>query len=275
MVITQAPDGTISVSMPAYVEELIRTHSDGFKAKTPATKHLFRNDNPGEPVNTHDYLSLLMKLMYLAKRIRPDILLACSHLATKAKSPDSHDETKLRRVLGYINSTKDFHLSLKPNRIVLECWADASYGVHSDGKGHTGILLTLGSTNVPVLAKSIKQKCVSRSSSESELIAADNALPHTLNLRHLLDELGYPQSATTLYQDNQSSIKLSEQGFSKSGRTHHIKVRYHYLQERLQTGDIKLEYKPTEDMIADMLTKPLGGKTFTKFRSALSVIPPN
>ena len=259
MVVCMHEQGHIAVSMPAYIEEILRIHSDGSTAKTPATKHLFRNDKPGDRVDTTEYLSLLMKLMYLAKRIRPDILLACSHLATRAKS--THDRCKLLRVLAYLNGTKDLSLTLDPDSIILECWADASYCVHPDGKGHTGIVLKIGSRDGgATLAKSVKQKCVSRSSSESELIAADTSIPPILLQRTLLSDLGYPQPPTVIYQDNKSSIFLSKNGASKSGRTQHIRVRYHYLQERIQKKDIQLSYKPTKDMIADIWTKPVGGQ---------------
>ena len=107
--------------MPAYIEELIRLHSDEAKANTPATKHLFRCDEPGTPVDHHDYLSLLMKLMYLAKRTRPDILLACSHLATRANETDTHDLTKLRRIVAYVKSTKSLQITLRPEKLELEC----------------------------------------------------------------------------------------------------------------------------------------------------------
>ena len=68
MSLTINSDGSISLSMPAYIEELIQLHHNGTKANTPATKHLFRCDAPGTPEDRHSFLSLLMKLMYLAKR---------------------------------------------------------------------------------------------------------------------------------------------------------------------------------------------------------------
>ena len=269
MLIATNPDGSIGLSMPAYIDELLRLHSDRSKANTPATKHLFRCDQPGNPVDYHDFLSLLMKQMYLAKRTRPDILLACSHLATRSLEANSHDDCKLRRIVGYLASTKALHIVLSPKKLELQCWADASYGVHPDGKGHTGLIFTMGPTDGLIFAKSVKQKCVSRSSSEAELIAADTGVPYAMNLRGLITELGYPQPPTIFHQDIQSSIWLSEHGTSKSGRTQHIRVRYHFLQERVQAKDIQIRYKPTEDMLADILTKPLGGQSFLRIRDLL------
>ena len=127
----------------------------------------------------------------------------------------------------------------------------------------------MGPNNGILLAKSVQQKCVCRSSSEAELIGADTCIPYVLNLRVLLTELGYPQPPTVLYQDNQSAIHLSEHGDSKSCRTQHIRVRYHYLQERIEAKDIQISYKPTEAMLADILTKPLTGQSFIRIRDLL------
>ena len=122
MSLTINSDGSISLSMPASIEELIRLHHNGSKADTPATKHLFRCEAPGTPEDRHSFLSLIMKLMYLAERTRQDLLLACSHLATRSHEVDTH----------------------------------------ADGKGHTGLIFTMGPTNGFIFAKSVKQKCVSR-----------------------------------------------------------------------------------------------------------------
>ena len=131
----------------------------------------------------------------------------------------------------------------------------------------------MGPTKGFIYAKSVKQKCVSRSSVEAVLIAADSSIPHVLNLRGLMTELRYPQPPTIFYQDNQSPIWLSGHGSSGSRRTQHIKVRFHYLKERTQLKDIQLRYKPTEEMMADILTKPLGDKAFIRVRDILLKFP--
>ena len=45
-------------------------------------------------------------------------------------------------------------------------------------------------------------------------------------------------------------------------RTRHIKVRYFWLRERVKLGDINVKYVPTEEMLADILTKPMQGMAF-------------
>jgi hypothetical protein len=73
----------------------------------------------------------------------------------------------------------------------------------------------------------------------------------------------------TLYQDNTSAMKLAEKGMSTSERTRHVNIRYFFVKDRIDSGEIKLEYKPTKMMIADILTKPLQGEHFRRLRAEL------
>jgi len=72
-------------------------------------------------------------------------------------------------------------------------------------------------------------------------------------MRRLLQSLG--EALTTV--DNQSSIKMSQNPVLHS-KTKHIDIRYHYIREAVAKGTVTLEYCPTKDMAADLLTKPLG-----------------
>jgi len=66
-----------------------------------------------------------------------------------------------------------------------------------------------------------------------------------------------------------STIALATRGASSSDRTRHIAIRCAWFKDRHDTGDIETIYMPTENMIADILTKPLQGKHFIRLRSLL------
>ena len=66
-----------------------------------------------------------------------------------------------------------------------------------------------------------------------------------------------------------STIRMAENGSSASRRTRHINVRYFFIKERIDSGEIRVSYLPTEEMIADLLTKPIQGKLFAKLRDRL------
>ena len=74
---------------------------------------------------------------------------------------------------------------------------------------------------------------------------------------------------TILQQDNQSTIRLLKKGRSTSKRSRHIDIRYFWLSDREKSGEIQIQYEPTEDMLADVLTKPLQGARFVALRDRL------
>ena len=84
-------------------------------------------------------------------------------------------------------------------------------------------------------------------------------------LRRLMAELHMPQMAPTpLMEDNQSCIALIKHAGITHQRTKHIDIRFHFTRERVQAGDVSVEYCPTEDMVADVLTKALAREKHAK-----------
>jgi hypothetical protein len=213
---------------------------------------------------------MVAKLLYIAKRTRPDLLLSVSFLSTRVNSPDIDDWSKLNRLLKYINGTKSLGIILSPEpdgQTMLRAFIDASYGVHRDGKSHSGMLLSLGCG--PILVKSSKQKIVTKSSTEAELVALSDNASIVIWSRDFLIAQGEKTSSSFIYQDNMSTMALTEKASSTSERTRHINIRYFWIKEKVDSGILKIEYLPTEKMLADVLTKPLQGARFNKLRDAL------
>ena len=123
---------------------------------------------------------------------------------------------------------------------------------------------------------STKQKLNTKSSTEAELVGADDVLGQLLWTRNFLEHQGYTSKETILYQDNTSTILLENNGMeSSSKRTRHINIRYYFIKDRILAGDLKVKYCSTEDMIADYMSKPLQGKKFIKFRNLIMNIESN
>lgn len=102
------------------------------------------------------------------------------------------------------------------------------------------------------------QSAVTLSSTEAEYIAASRATQEAYWLCKLLKELGHEQkSPTQLLCDNQGALALIKNPRNHS-RTKHIAFRYHHIREAAENGDIKIEYCPTEEMTANLMTKSLG-----------------
>ena len=116
-------------------------------------------------------------------------------------------------------------------------------------------------------AASTRQKINTTSSTEAETVAIHEMLPQILWTRYFLEAQGYGVEDSVIYQDNQSAILLAKNGRgSSSKRTRHINIRYFFVTDRIASKEVKVEYCPTEDMIADYFTKPLQGTIFRNFR---------
>jgi hypothetical protein len=261
---------SVKVTMEGYTNDLLRQANISGIVKTPATDNLFAiRDAPLLDIKSKSiFHTLTAKLLYLAKRTRPDILLSVSFLTTRVTKPDQDDQAKLERVIKYLNGTSNLGIILSadsPARI--KAYVDASYGVHDDGKSHTGLMVSIGAG--PISIKSSKQKIVTKSSTEAELISASDEASEALGNRDFLIAQGELDEPAILYQDNMSTIAMINNGSSKSSRTRHINIRHFWMKERVDMGELSIVYLPTDDMIADILTKPLQGEKFLKLRELL------
>jgi hypothetical protein len=264
--------------MEEYVRDMLADLPDdmGGVAMTPASDHLFTvNDTPEflEKETADLFHHLTAKLLFVAKRARPDIQTAVAFLTTRVKKPDKDDYKKLTRVMKYLRSTPDLSLTLEDdNTHVVKWWVDASFAVHPDMKSHTGGTLSLGKGSV--YSASTRQKLNTKSSTEAELVGVDDVMPLILWTRYFLDAQGYDVKENKVFQDNQSAMLLEKNGRrSSSRRTRHINIRYFFVTDRIQSKEVAVEYCPTEKMRADMFTKPLQGSAFRKFRAAVMNLP--
>jgi hypothetical protein len=263
--------GKCKVTMEGYVNDLFEVYDVEGCAATPATEKLFIISEDSESLSgemKEKFHSRVAKLLYLAKRVRPDILTAIAFLSTRIQVATVEDWSKLERVLKYINGSKDMGICINmSDGVTVFAYVDSSYGVHSDYKSHTGGVISMGKG--PVFTKSSKQKIMSKSSTEAELIGISDMLPQVIWTRDFLIAQGYKVAAAKLFQDNQSTIALANKGFSTSDKTRHIAIRYFFVKDRVDSGEIVLEYLPTERMTADVLTKPLQGTLFRTMRKEL------
>ena len=213
----------------------------------------------------------MAKLLYLCKRTRQDIQTAVAFLCTRVRDPDTDDYKKLTKVMQYLRNTRSITLTIEPTDEP-KWWVDSLYAVHPDMKSHTGIYMTLGKG--ANYTGSCNQKLNTKSSTEAELVAVDDAMGQVLWTRHFLSAQGVHVPTTTIYQDNMSTILLAENGRSSSSkRTRHINVRYYFVTDQVKRGYVKIAYCPTEDMLGDFFTKPLQGSVFKNMRKLILNMP--
>ena len=117
----------------------------------------------------------VVRLLFASKRTRSDIQVCVAFLCTRVKSPIEQDYKKLGRFITYMKETIHLPLVIGADDSGTLTWnIDASFAVHQDYKSHTGACLTLGIGSV--LSISAKQKINTKSSTETELVGADDTM---------------------------------------------------------------------------------------------------
>ena len=101
-------------------------------------------------------------------------------------------------------------------------------------------------------------------------------MPRVLWTRYFLKAQGYKVSKFIVYQDNKRTILFAENGKSSSGRRtrHHINIQYFFVKDRVASGEVKIDYCPTKEMMADFFTMPLQGALFLKMRNEIMNVNP-
>jgi hypothetical protein len=113
------------------------------------------------------------------------------------------------------------------------------------------------------------QSTVALSTAEAEFDALCAATREAVYLRGLLQEMGIAQqSATTIFEDNQPCIALMHNPMTSS-RTKHVAMRFHFVREKLQAKILDVVYCPTEEMVADIMTKILARPQHFKLRAVM------
>ena len=256
----------VSINQSAYITSMLNDYglADCVPAKTPcSTDFLHDKEDASEPCDKTMYLSVIMSLMYLARLTRPDILFAVTYLATKSGSPTEHHMAQAKRILRYVKGTSGLCLVFSGTVINLCLYADASHGIYPDGKGHYGVVMMMGTDEVVRICRRIK--CVTLSSTESEIVALVDAATYIRWLVLLFNELGIPiELPITLHQDNQSAMHIVNTGATFK-KTKHMIIKTHFAKALIDEGLIKLEFTPSEDMVADAYTKPMTGTQLVRY----------
>ena len=119
-----------------------------------------------------------------------------------------------------------------------------------------------------------KQKLNTKSLMEVGLIGEDYAMPHILWTRSFLEAQVYGINENILYQDNMSAMLLKKNGNKSSTKnTKHINVRYYFIKDQVETGDVVIEHCLTEEMLGGHFKNPLQGALFRKVRVEIMNIP--
>jgi hypothetical protein len=153
----------------------------------------------------------------------------------------------------------------------LKGYCDADWGGDLDTRrSTTGYMFFIGDGAISWNSK--RQPTVALSTTEAEYMATTQAAKEAMWLRQLMSDIGCVQAkATTIMSDNQGSIALAKNPKHHS-RTKHIDVQHHFIREKVETELIELKYCPTQDMVADVLTKALAKDRHHILRRSMGIV---
>ena len=177
----------------------------------------------------------------------------------------------VKRILRYLQGTRNHGLVFTAgDQDMLLGFSDSDWaGDIVTRRSTSGYVFKLGQSTISWSSK--RQQTVAKSSTEAEYVALAMATQEVVWLRRLLSDLGIDTSAPTeLREDNQGAIDLSKNP-KHHGRTKHIDVSHHFTRERIAMNEIDVKYVPSNQNLADVMTKPLPRVPFEKFRDELGV----
>ena len=229
-------------------------------------------DEDGEMVDQRDYRSMIDSLLYLTAS-RPDIHFSVCLCARFQASPRASHLQAVKRILRYIKSTTEFGIWYsRSSALSIRAFSDADFaGCKIDRKSTSGTCHFLGTSLVSWSSR--KQSSVAQSTAEAEYVAAASACSQVLWMVSTLRDFGLSFSSVPLLCDNTSAINIAKNPVQHS-RTKHIEIRYHFLRDNVEKGNISLEFVESESQLADIFTKPLDRARFEKLRGELGVIHP-
>ena len=263
----------IFISQEKYLKDVLRKFGmqdcKGVKIPMPTNGHLCTDEN-GIDFDQKVYRSMIGSLLYLCAS-RPDIMLSVCMCARFQATPKESHHKAVKHILRYLAHTPTLGLWYpKGSAFDLIGYSDSDYaGDRVDRKSTSGTCHFLGRSLVCWSSK--KQNCVSLSTAEAEYIAAGSCCAQLLWMKQTLKDYGVNMKNVPLFCDNESAIKIAHNPVQHS-KTKHIQIRHHFLRDHVLKGDISIEHVKTEEQLADIFTKPLDEKRFSKLRCELNIL---
>ena len=299
-------EGTITMDQTAAIEALAKrfqldTTSKNARNCTPIALEAL----PKQATKTveWDYLSAVGSLLHIAGLTRPDIAYAVGSVARHGSTCGDVHVKAVKRIIAYLYHTRHYGIKYRhaaglsnedPLRKIQEAtmyqsgrppimneegekrmradplrvFCDADFGGDTTMRSTTGIVTFLNCG--PISWTSRLQKLQALSTTESEVYSATEAIKDAALIKVMLNDLGVrDDKPIPIHEDNSACIKMGMQRLKKFNKARHYVQRVNFLQERVADGTALLIQTPTEEEIADALTKPLSFPTFSKFRDIL------
>lgn len=217
------------------------------------------------------YKSIIGGLRYLV-HTRPDISYSVGVISRYMERPTKVHLDVVKRIMRYVKGTVEYGLVYSKNsgNSILTGFSDSDLAGHlDDRKSTSGMVFYLNESMITWVSQ--KQRCVALSSCEAEFMAATAAVCQGIWIRNVLNQISSEYvGPVVLCIDNKSAIDLAKNPMFH-GRSKHIDIRFHFIRECVEKGEVILKHVPGSEQRADIMTKAMATVKFEKMRDLLGV----
>lgn len=267
-------DRKIWLAQTAYIDKVAQLATPIRPAATPMTRdELYKYTGTATEKSIRLYQRKIGSLLYIAVMTRPDIAFAVSKLSRFMTNPGPDHHKAADRVIHYLVQTKDYGLQLGGDDTLVVA-SDASFADDpSDRKSSQAYAMKLFGGLIGWRAN--KQTTVTTSTTEAELLALSQAAKEGMFVTRMIKEIGVQlDSWSTLIEvDNKQTYDLITKEISRlATKLKHVDIHNHWLRQEHEAKNIQLKLTPSNELMADGLTKPLQQERFSRFRDMMRVV---
>ncbi|KAJ9558298.1 hypothetical protein OSB04_012912 [Centaurea solstitialis] len=259
----------IGLSQSTYIDKVLkRFRMDESKKGFIPMQHGIVLSKTQCPVSSEDqdkmksvpYASAIGSIMYAMLCTRPDVAYSVSVTSRYQQNPGEPHWVAVKNILKYLRRTKEMFLVFggSEDEISVTGYSDASFQTDRDDfRSQSGYVFTLNGGAISW--KSSKQDTIADSTTEAEYIAACDAAKEAVWLRNFLSDLRVVASISRpidIFCDNSGAVAQAKEP-REHHKSRHVLRKYHLIREIIRRGDVRICKIPTEDNVADPLTKPL------------------
>lgn len=266
---------TVHVQQTQYALSCLRKFGmiDSNPVATPMEAIRLQQVQGGEKTDglQQKYRSVLGALMYLMIGTRPDIAFAISCLSQFCSCPSQEHWNAVKRILRYLKGTVSAGITYSgKDPLIVTGYCDSDFASSTSDRKSVGAYVFVCEGGA-ISWNSHKQRTVAVSTTEAEYMALSQASREAIWIQRLANDLTVTMDSMIIMCDNASAICLARNPVQHS-RTKHIDVHYHFVRQQVQEEKLQVQHVPTDQQLADLLTKPLPKAQFETLRKLMTNI---
>lgn len=266
----------IRISQKAHMNKILErfNFSDCKPVSTPMLKssEVLTTGKENSKEHNFPYRQAVGALMYLMLGTRPDLAYSVGFFSRSLENPTLEDVGRVKRVFRYIKGTKDTGIVYRSNsqKGIFDCYSDADFGgCTKTGRSTSGVVIIYGGGPISWLSQ--RQTMVATSTTEAEIVAANEASKEIIWITRLFKGIVNITKVPVLKVDNTAAVRLA-QNPEFHRRTKHIALKHFFVREKVNEGQLGIEQTSTENQIADLMTKPLPRTRLTILCNMMGVL---